>query len=82
VNRDHKKKKAHPPESPLNGGKNEQFPSLEGCRFAAGRVPLIRHPEPSICEGVRISSDTATVILSGAFPREDLIFNISFHIKI
>jgi hypothetical protein len=35
---------------------------------------LIGHPEPSLFEGVRISSDTTGVILSGAFPREDLIF--------
>jgi len=41
-----------------------------------GGVPLIRHPEPSFSEGVRISSDTTGVILSGAFPREDLIFSL------
>jgi hypothetical protein len=35
---------------------------------------LIGHPEPSLFEGVRTSSDTTGVILSGAFPREDLIF--------
>ncbi len=34
----------------------------------------MRHPENSLFESVRISSDTADVILSGAFPREDLIF--------
>jgi hypothetical protein len=36
----------------------------------------MRHPENSLFESVRISSDTADVILSGAFPREDLIFLI------
>ncbi len=36
---------------------------------------LIGYPEPSLFEGVRTSSDDATgVILSGAFPRKDLIF--------
>jgi len=34
---------------------------------------IIRHPETSLFEGLRISSDAAGVILSGAFPREDLI---------
>jgi hypothetical protein len=47
---------------------------LEGSRFPAGRVLLIGHPEASYFEAVRISSDIAGVILSGAFPREDLIF--------
>jgi hypothetical protein len=36
-----KLKKAHPPESPLNGGMNSTIPLLGG-------VPLIRHPEPSL----------------------------------
>jgi hypothetical protein len=40
-------------------------------------MPLIRHPEASFFEAVRFSSDVAGVILSGAFPREDLIFYIS-----
>jgi hypothetical protein len=35
---------------------------------------LIGHPEASYFEAVRTSSDIAGVILSGAFPREDLIF--------
>ena len=43
-----------------------------------GREDLIwrcrRHPEASFFEAVRISSNAAGVILSGAFPREDLIF--------
>jgi hypothetical protein len=55
-------------------------------------VPFSRHPEsiflllflplsPSVFKGVRISSDTEGVILSGAFPREDLIFYIFFFIN-
>jgi len=62
-----------------------------------GGVPLIRHPELSFSEGVRIShltpqvsswavlfrvrisSDTTGVILSGAFPREDLIWHHRRH---
>ena len=35
---------------------------------------FICHPDPSQFEAVRISSDNTLVILSGAFPREDLIF--------
>jgi hypothetical protein len=34
-----------------------------------------RHPEPFLFEGARISFNTSPVILSGAFPREDLIFS-------
>jgi hypothetical protein len=34
----------------------------------------MRHPEDLYSEAVRISSETEGVILSGAFPREDLIF--------
>jgi hypothetical protein len=44
-------------------------------------IIVIRHPEPSLCEGARISSNTADVILSGVFPREDLIFYISLFFK-
>ena len=33
------------------------------------------YPEHSLFEGIKILSDTADVILSGAFPREDLIFS-------
>jgi len=51
------------------GEEIEQFPSVEGCRFVAGRVPFISHPEPSLYEGVRISSDTIPVILSPRFVR-------------
>ena len=51
-----KKIKAHPPESPLNGGIKSTIP-------LRGGVPLPRR-------GGYLSS----VILSGAFPREDLIF--------
>jgi hypothetical protein len=70
-----KKIKAHPPESPLNGGISQTIPLLGGeCRLPAGRVLLIGHPEASYFEAVRTSSDIAGVILSGAFPREDLIF--------
>jgi hypothetical protein len=45
-------------------------------------VPFIGHPEASFFEAVRISSDTTSVILSGAFPREDLIFYILILVKI
>ena len=41
----------------------------------------MRYPEASIFEAVRISSDTEGVILSGAFPREDLIFLYTFFKK-
>jgi len=34
-------RKAHPPESPLNGGINSTIPLLGGVTLAAGRVPLI-----------------------------------------
>jgi hypothetical protein len=37
---------------------------------------LIGHPEPSLYEGVKISTATEGVIQSGAFPREDLIFSV------
>jgi hypothetical protein len=79
-----KKRQGTPPLNPPSMGEYiQQFPSLEGCRlrqggvpFTAGRVPLFRHPEASFFEAVRISSDAADVILSGAFPREDLIFSL------
>jgi len=45
------------------GEEVEQFPSLEVYRLPAGRVPFIRHPEASLYEAVRISSDTTPVIL-------------------
>jgi hypothetical protein len=32
------------------------FHGGEGAVFTAGRVPFIRHPEPSLFEGVRTSS--------------------------
>ena len=70
-----KKRQGTPPlKSPLNGGIYSTIPLLGGVPFTAGRVLFIRHPEPSFFEGVRVSSDATGVILSGAFPREDLIF--------
>ena len=57
----------------------EHDESVEGCRFRGGEGAFIRHPEPSLFEGVRISSDTTPVILSGAFPREDLIRHHTRH---
>jgi hypothetical protein len=56
------KSKAHPPESPLNGGIIQHFPSLfERCRFTAGRVFFIRHPEASYSEAVRILSTQSVI---------------------
>jgi len=52
---------------------------LEGCRLSAGRVFLIGQPEASFFEAVRISFNTTPVILSGAFPREDLILYHFFY---
>jgi len=59
------KRERHTPLNPPSMGEEvEQFPSRGGvAAFAAGRVPFIRHPEPSFFEGVRISSDTEGVIL-------------------
>jgi hypothetical protein len=56
------------------GGISQIIPLLGGVPLAAGRMLLIGHPEASYFEAVRTSSDIAGVILSGAFPREDLIF--------
>ena len=72
-----KRERHTPPESPLNGGIKSTIPlPWRGAAFAAGRVLFISHSEPSLFEGVRISSDTTPVILSGAFPRQDLIFSL------
>jgi hypothetical protein len=35
---------------------NSKIPLLGGVPLRGGRVPLIRHPELSLCEGVRIPS--------------------------
>jgi len=68
------KRERHTPLNPPQWGKKlNNSPPWRDAAFAAVRVFFIRHPEPSLFEGVRISFDTKAVILSGAFPREDLI---------
>jgi hypothetical protein len=59
--------------------RKEYFTSLRKTEWRGNLTSLLRHPEASYFEAVRISSDTTSVILSGAFPREDLIWHHQRH---